>query len=175
MHLELEVKKKEIKREEGKESIAQHKKKSKGRAKLKKPKPFASEALDYTTHFAMAVVAQTPDIAGERQSGQDVRTQNGIVSLSLFSFTMKNVTTISNIVQSLLMQLWHAKPLPTSSKALQAPLASTRYSLSLPLPLSIQLDLRRSKQCLMRFVSDARRRHWRRHYHQRRCHDSQDA
>lgn len=28
------------------------------------------------THFAMSLVNQTPDISGERQSGQDVRTQN---------------------------------------------------------------------------------------------------
>jgi hypothetical protein len=31
----------------------------------------------------MAITAQTPDILGERQSGQDVRTQNGNSSLPL--------------------------------------------------------------------------------------------
>lgn len=31
----------------------------------------------------MAIVAQTPDILGERQSGQDVRTQNGSTLLPL--------------------------------------------------------------------------------------------
>lgn len=34
------------------------------------------KALDTHIHFAMALVNQTPDISGERQSGQDVRTQN---------------------------------------------------------------------------------------------------
>lgn len=28
-------------------------------------------------HWEMAIASQTPDILGERQSGQDVRTQNG--------------------------------------------------------------------------------------------------
>ncbi|KAI8025313.1 T-complex protein 1 subunit alpha [Camellia lanceoleosa] len=34
----------------------------------------------------MAVSAQTPDIMGERQYGQDVRTQNGTLSLSLYIY-----------------------------------------------------------------------------------------
>ncbi|GLU00411.1 hypothetical protein SLE2022_177840 [Rubroshorea leprosula] len=32
----------------------------------------------------MAIAAQAPDIQGERQYGQDVRTQNGAISLRLF-------------------------------------------------------------------------------------------
>lgn len=78
--------------------------------------------------LAMAITSQSPDILGERQSGQDVRTQNGTCLLLLLSL----LCNLSFLLWSLLIvsrwfQWWRAKRSPISSNHPLDRSALTRY------------------------------------------------
>lgn len=77
----------------------------------------------------MTMSSQTPDILGDRQYGQDVRTQNGTLSLRVFIFRSCTETVLICLASFWWTQWWPVKLLQTLSNPHLAPLASTRYSI----------------------------------------------
>lgn len=82
----------------------------------------------------MAIATTTPDILGERQSGQDVRTQNGTrvgicISICTCYWSMRRCQHFFNDDKSLVSkQWWHVKLLPTLSSPHLILSVSTRLS-----------------------------------------------
>jgi hypothetical protein len=87
----------------------------------------------------MAIAAQTPDILGDRQSGQDVRTQNGALSFSLIILRLETSLMVMMMIMFDIfgaLQWWPVKQSPISLNPHSVLLVSTRYSNRVP-PLSL--------------------------------------
>jgi hypothetical protein len=79
----------------------------------------------------MAIAAQTPDILGDRQSGQDVRTQNGTLSFSLIILRLETSLMVMMMIMFDIfgaLQWWPVKQSPISLNPHSVLLVSTRYS-----------------------------------------------